>query len=73
MSRETKKEIIRAAYLTLLADKRIAEEERARLKDIAAALQISEIHFDAIVKGTESTQVKSVRKPLAPSRSFSKS
>ena len=53
MSRETKEEIIRAAYLTLLADKRIAEEERERLKDIAAALQISEIHFDAIVKGTE--------------------
>jgi tellurite resistance protein len=55
MSRETKEEIIRAAYLTLLADKRIAEEERERLKDIAAALQISEIHFDAIVKGTEPT------------------
>jgi tellurite resistance protein len=48
MSRETKEKIIRAAYLTLLADKRIAGEERKRLKDIAAALQISEIHFDAI-------------------------
>jgi tellurite resistance protein len=55
MSRETKEEIIRAAYRTLLADKRIAEEERERLKDIAAALQISEVHFDAIVKGTEPT------------------
>jgi tellurite resistance protein len=44
MSEETKKAIIRAAYLTLLADKRIAEEERIRLKGIAHALQISEIH-----------------------------
>jgi tellurite resistance protein len=51
MSRETKEEIMRAAYLTLLADTRIAGEERARLKDIAAALQISEIHFDANRKG----------------------
>ena len=55
MSRETKEDIIRAAYLTLLADKRMAGEERKKLKDIAAALQISEIHFDAIVEGTEPT------------------
>ena len=50
MSRETKEEIIRAAYLVLLADDRIAGEERKRLKDIAAALQISEIHFGAILE-----------------------
>ena len=55
MSPETKEEIIRAAYLTLLADKRITGEEREMLKDIAAALQISEIHFDAIVEGTGPT------------------
>lgn len=55
MSRETKEEIIRAAYLTLLADKRIAEEERKRLKDIAAALQVSEIHFEAILESAEQT------------------
>ena len=55
MSRETKEEIIRAAYLTLLADQRIAGEERKRLQEIAAALQIPEIHFDAIVEGTEPT------------------
>ena len=55
MSRETKEEIIRAAYLTLLVDKRIAGEERERLKDIATALQISEIDFDAIVEGIEPT------------------
>jgi hypothetical protein len=55
MSRQTKEEIIRAAYLTLLADKRIAGEERKKLKDIAAALQISEGHYTAIVEGTERT------------------
>ena len=55
MSEETKEEIIRAAYLTLLADKRVAEEERQRLKDIAAALQISEIQFEAILEGAGQT------------------
>jgi tellurite resistance protein len=55
MSLETKEGIIRAAYLMLLADKRIAEEERKKLRDIAAALRISEIHFDAIIEGTEAT------------------
>jgi DnaJ-domain-containing protein 1 len=50
MSLETKEAIIRAAYLTLLADKRVAEEERKRLKGIADALQISEIHFEAILE-----------------------
>jgi tellurite resistance protein len=46
----TKEEMIRAAYLVLLADERIAGEERKRLKDIAAALQIPEIHFGAILE-----------------------
>jgi len=55
MSQETKEEIIRAAYLTLLADQRIAGEERKRLQEIAAALQISAIQLDAIVEGTEPT------------------
>ncbi|MET0687576.1 MAG: hypothetical protein ABWY38_00005, partial [Methyloceanibacter sp.] len=41
---ETKEEIVRAAYLVLLADDRIAGEERKKLKDLAAALEISEIH-----------------------------
>jgi tellurite resistance protein len=50
MSLETKEEIIRAAYLVLLADERIAGEERKKLKDIAAALQIPEIHFGAILE-----------------------
>ncbi len=46
----TKEEMIRAAYLVLLADERIAGEERKKLKDIAAALQVSEIHFGAILE-----------------------
>jgi tellurite resistance protein len=46
----TKEEMVRAAYLVLLADDRIAGEERKKLKDIAAALQISEIHFGAILE-----------------------
>jgi tellurite resistance protein len=50
MSRETKEEIIRSAYLVLLADGRIAGEERKKLKDIAIALQVPEIHFGAILE-----------------------
>jgi tellurite resistance protein len=50
LDRETKEEMIRAAYLVLLADDRIAGEERKKLKDIAAALQIAEIHFGAILE-----------------------
>ena len=50
MSEETKEEIIRAAYLVLLADDRIAGEERKKLKDIAAALKIPEIYFGAILE-----------------------
>lgn len=46
----TKEDMIRAAYLVLLADDRIAGEERKKLKDIAAALQIPEIHFGAILE-----------------------
>ena len=55
MSRETKEEIIRAAYLTLLADKRIATEERKKLKNVAIALQIPEDQFDAILRAIEPT------------------
>jgi uncharacterized membrane protein YebE (DUF533 family) len=51
LDQHTKEEIIRAAYLVLLADDRIAGEERKKLKDIAAALQIPEIHFGAILEG----------------------
>jgi tellurite resistance protein len=50
LSRQTKEEIIRSAYLVLLADGRIAGEERKKLKDIAIALQVPEIHFGAILE-----------------------
>jgi tellurite resistance protein len=50
IDKETKEEMIRAAYLVLLADERISAEERKKLKDISAALQIPEIHFGAILE-----------------------
>lgn len=50
LDQPSKEEVIRAAYLVLLADDRIAGEERKKLKDIAAALQIPEIHFGAILE-----------------------
>jgi tellurite resistance protein len=50
LDQDAKEEVIRAAYLVLLADNRIAGEERKKLKDIAAALQIPEIHFSAILE-----------------------
>jgi len=46
----SKEEVIRAAYLVLLVDERIAGEERKKLRDIAGALQIPEIHFGAILE-----------------------
>lgn len=46
---DTKVEIIRAVYLTLLADDRATPEERAKLKEIAAALQVPEPRLDAII------------------------
>lgn len=50
LDRDTKEEIIRASYLALLADERIAGEERKKLQDIAAALRVPEIHFGAILE-----------------------
>ena len=50
LDQATKEEIIRAAYLVLLADDRIAGEERKKLQDIAAALKVPEIHFGAILE-----------------------
>jgi DnaJ-domain-containing protein 1 len=50
MSEALKEEIVRAAYLTLLADERVAGAEREQLKDIAAALQISETLLDSILE-----------------------
>jgi uncharacterized membrane protein YebE (DUF533 family) len=50
LDKETKEEIIRASYLVLLVDDRIAGEERKKLQDIAAALKVPEIHFGAILE-----------------------
>ena len=50
LDRGAKEEVIKGAYRVLLADNRIAGEERKKLKDIAAALRISEIHFGAILE-----------------------
>ena len=50
LDKETKEEIIRSAYLVLLADNRIAGEERKTLTDIATMLKIPEIHFGAILE-----------------------
>ena len=53
MSAGTKEKIVRAAYLTLLADNSIAGEEFKTLKDIAAALGVSENDLQAIMKKSE--------------------
>lgn len=50
LDKPAKEEIIRSAYLVLLADNRIAGEERKKLKDIAMALKVPEIHFGAILE-----------------------
>lgn len=53
MSAEIKDKIVRAAYLTLLADNRIAGEEFRTLKDIAAALDVSERQFQTLIGDAE--------------------
>jgi tellurite resistance protein len=50
LDKPAKEEIIRSAYLVLLADNRIAAEERKKLKDIATALQVPEVHFGSILE-----------------------
>ena len=61
MSPELKEEIIRAAHLMLLADERVAGEEREKLKEIAAALQVSEIRLSEIVEAMEPNSDKERR------------
>jgi uncharacterized membrane protein YebE (DUF533 family) len=53
MSEATREEIMRAAYLMLVADEYVAEPELKKLKDIAAALGISEDHLEAIIAATQ--------------------
>lgn len=46
----TKDEILCAAYRVLLADNRVAGEERKELHEMARALHISEIHLSALLE-----------------------
>jgi tellurite resistance protein len=50
LDKATKEEMIRAAYLVLLADDKIASEERKKIQDLAAVLKIPDIHFGAILE-----------------------
>jgi tellurite resistance protein len=63
LDQRTKEEMIRCAYRVLLADERIAGEERKKLKDIADALRISEIHFGAILEDLTAWQAPQKAKP----------
>lgn len=54
LDKGTKENIIRASYLVLLADGHISAGERKQLKDFAAALDIPEVHFTAILEDLES-------------------
>jgi tellurite resistance protein len=50
LDKPAKEEVIRSAYLVLLADDRIAGEERKKLQDLAMALKVPEIHFGEILE-----------------------
>lgn len=50
MDRTTKESLLRASYLVLLADGRVAARERKKLQDFAGALKIPEIHLSVILE-----------------------
>ena len=50
LDKASRENIIRASYLVLLADGRIAARERKTLHDLAHAMKIPEIHFTAILE-----------------------
>lgn len=50
LDRTTKENILKASYLTLIADGEISAEEHKRLRDFARALRIEEVHFNAIME-----------------------
>lgn len=50
LDRTTRDEILCAAYRVLLADNRVAGEERKELHDMAKALGVSEIHLSALLE-----------------------
>lgn len=53
LDKGTKESIVRAAYLVLRSDGRVAARERKRLVDIAHALKMPEIHITAILEDLE--------------------
>lgn len=54
MDKQVKEVLLKASYLVLLADGRVAARERKRLQDFANALKISEIHFSVILEDVSS-------------------
>lgn len=50
MEKGVKEALVRASYLVLLADGRVAARERKKLQDFASALKISEIHLSVILE-----------------------
>ena len=55
LDQTTKDEILCAAYRVLLADSRVAGEERKELHDMAKALGVSEIHLSALLEELSAT------------------
>lgn len=53
LDKSIKEGIVRAAYLVLRADGRVAARERKKLVDIAHALKMPEIHISAILEDLE--------------------
>lgn len=53
LDKNIKEAVVRAAYLVLLADGRVAARERKKLFDIASALKMPEIHVNAILEGLD--------------------
>ena len=50
LDRATKDNILKASYLTLIADGEITAEEHKELRDFARALRIEEVHFSAVME-----------------------
>ena len=46
----TKDTLLRASYLVLMADKHVAASERKKLHDFADALEVPEIHLNALLE-----------------------
>jgi len=51
---KTRESLLKAAYLVLMSDKRVAARERKKLHDYAKALEIPDIHLTAILEDLSS-------------------